>query len=323
MNKLIRKWGLGSGYEAVELYDRYLLDTSAILDIDGMPLHYRVTGSGPALVLIHGLGSCLHTWNKYHEYLSNDFKVISLDLPGLGLTGPPPSGDYSIEMYMQVFDRLLEEVGESKAHFAGNSLGGYMSWNYAARRPERVNKVVLMNAAGYGTDEREISDFGFKMAINPLTRDLTHKLTPRNLVRMSLENCVTDPSLVTEEKVELYHDHILRKGNRESFSVILKTHIVNGMDNTDVIKQVQAPTLILWGDEDALLNVEHAFRFQRAISDARMIIYPEKGHLPMLELPKRSAEDIRAFLLEAKAKQTAKKKKKKKKSKKAKTDKKA
>lgn len=288
--------GINPGIPVEQLRDKYLTPESEFLDIDGMELHYRKTGTGPALLLIHGIGSCLHTWSKWHEILSDDFTVISLDLPGFGLTGPPPSLDYSIEMYMRTFDKLLDHLGVKKILMAGNSLGGLMTWNYAFRRPERVKKIVLLNAAGFNIGHKELADFGFILSIHPLTRRMTHVLTPRSLVRQSLENAVHDASLITDAKVILYHDMILRKGNRESFSEVLENLIVNGKDNTRDISSIAIPTLIMWGDEDALINVSDALKFKQSIKDAELLIYEDIGHLPMLEIPERSAMDVKKFL---------------------------
>ena len=293
---LTHQLGLGTGIPVEELYDKYLTPESEILNIHGMPLHYRKTGSGPALLLIHGIGSCLHTWNKWHDILSDDFTVISLDLPGFGLTGPPPDKDFDVERYMETFDHLLNHLNIKKATIAGNSLGGYMAWNYAAKRPARVNKAVLLNAAGYNTSRRDLSDFGFLLSILPVTKELTHRFTPLNLVRQSLENAVADSSLITDAKVKLYHDHILREGNRESFSEVLSTLIVNEMDNNPEISTIDCPVLIMWGGKDALINVEDALKFDRALANSELIIYREIGHLPMLEIPERSAEDVRTFV---------------------------
>lgn len=295
LRKLKLRTGIGPGIPVEVLKSRYTTPESRFLNVQGMDVHYRVTGDGPALLLIHGIGSCLHTWSKWHDILSEDFTVISLDLPGFGLTGPHPSGDFSIQMYMKVFDHLLDHLGVKKACVAGNSLGGLMTWNYASRRPARVRRIALLNAAGFNVRKRDVSDVAFLMSIHPATRRVTHYFTPASMVRQSLENCVTDTALITDEKVRLYHEHILREGNRESFSRVLEGLIVNQRDNLPDIAAIQAPTLILWGDEDALINVNDAFRFHQAIRNSELIIYENIGHLPMLEIPEKSAADVRAF----------------------------
>jgi pimeloyl-ACP methyl ester carboxylesterase len=298
-NGLAGNLGLTTGLSPESLRDKYVLPGSGFAHIEGMEVHYRSTGSGPPLLLVHGIGSCLHTWTAWHDLLSEDFRVISFDLPGFGLTGPPPSGDHSMGMYMRVIDELLDHLGETTIHMSGNSLGGLMTWNYALYRPDRVSRIVLMNAAGFNYGWKELSNFGFILSVHPLTRSLTHYFTPKRLVRQSLEDCVVDTSVVTDKKVTLYHDMILRKGNRNSFSKVLESLIVHAKDPTDDVRKIEAPALIMWGDEDTIINVRDAMQFKRSIRHADVIIYEDIGHLPMLEIPERSAADVRDFLQRA------------------------
>lgn len=289
--------GFGRGIPAEALAPKYLTPESAFLDTGGMQVHYRTTGSGPSLLLLHGVASSLHTWSAWHTLLSEDFTVTSVDLPGFGLTGPHPDGDYSIAMYTRVFNALLDHLGVRQTHLAGNSFGGYLTWNYALEEPGRLQKIVLQDSAGFLTRYSEVSDPGFLLAAYPATRRLTWWITPRALIKDSLRNAVAPGFRITPEMTTRYHDLLLRQGNRKAFSQILNEHIVNGRDNTERIAQVSVPTLVQWGEEDALINIGHAFLFRRTIAGAKLVSYPGTGHLPMEEIPEQSAKDVREFLL--------------------------
>ena len=107
---LLELTGISNGIPVQQLYPTYKTPESDILEVEGMPLHYRVTGSGPDLLLVHGVTSSLHTWNGWHQALSKDFRVISFCVPSFGLTGPHPKNDYSLAMYMRVIDTLLNHL---------------------------------------------------------------------------------------------------------------------------------------------------------------------------------------------------------------------
>jgi len=285
-----------SGTPVDELIEEYTYPESEFLRYDGMPVHYRKTGKGPILLLLHGVASSLHTWEGWHNELSNDFTVISLDVPGFGLTGPNPNNDYSVKMYMSMLDALLDELHIDSCFMAGNSFGGYLTWNYALHNVSRVKKIVLINAAGFNAN-RKIENPGFKLAMNPLTKKISHRITPYFLVKRSVEDVYGDRTKVTEEIVDRYNDLLLRKGNREAFSEILN-NLHSGKVMPDLIGSITQPTLIMWGSHDRIIDPEDASRFQEAIKDSKLIMYPDVGHVPMEEIPVQTANDIRNFLLE-------------------------
>ena len=284
-----------SGTTVEDLLEKYTYPESEFLPFDGMNVHYRVTGDGPALILIHGVASSLQTWEGWHRELSDDFTVISFDVPGFGLTGPHPDNDYSVNMYMGLIDRLLDNLKVDSCYMAGNSFGGFLTWNYALHDPSRLKKIILIDAAGYNAN-REIENPGFRLAMNPWTKTITHRITPYFLVKKSVEDVYGDKSLVSDETVQRYYDLMLRKGNREAFSeILLNLHGDN--DNPDLIKNIKHPTFIMWGSNDRIIESEDAFRFRNAIKNSRIIVYPEVGHIPMEEIPEQTARDAREYLL--------------------------
>jgi len=194
-----------------------------------------------------------------------------------------------------LLDALLNKLDVDTCYMAGNSYGGYLTWNYALHDPERVKKIILIDAAGYNTN-REVKNPGFKLAINPLTKGISHRITPYFLVKKSVEDVYGDKSLVTDETVQRYYDLMLRKGNREAFSEIL-INLHSGKVNPDLIGNIKQPTFIMWGSDDRIIDSEDAFSFRNAIKNSRIIVYPDVGHIPMEEMPGISAADAKKFLI--------------------------
>lgn len=285
------------GLNQRKLYPNYKLDGSAILEIEGMPLHYRATGDpqAPAVVLIHGVLSSLHTWQAWQEQLSHEFYVISFDVPGFGLTGSHPKSDYSVDMYNRVITALLQHLNVKDCYLAGSSFGGLLSWEYALHAPQRVQKMILLDASGIHTSPKEVKNIGFKLFLNPFTAPLAHYFTPKAILHRLLKGVYGDVAKVSSELAERYWALLLRKGNRTAFSTILSKTILHGQSHTTALQQIQTPTLILWGDQDHLLPVRHAQEFHQLLPNSSLKIYKGVGHVPMEEIPQLSVKDAVDF----------------------------
>lgn len=201
---LVLAWAWEPDRSVESLTERYRVTGSQFLELDGMSAHVAVEGSGPALVLLHGTGASLHTWNGWAEALAGDFRIVRMDLPGFGLTGPHPAGDYSIGAYVRFVDAVTRRLGIDDFHLAGNSLGGRIAWNYAVAHPKRVNRLLLVDASGYPL--RRTPSLIFRLAALPAIGDALAKLTPRILYRRSLEEAYADDSLVDEALVDRYFE---------------------------------------------------------------------------------------------------------------------
>lgn len=283
-----------SGIDVEVLKEKYLYPESDFIAFEGMNIHYRKTGSGPTLFLMHGVSSSLHTWEVWQEKLSKDFTVITIDIPSFGLTGPNPQEDYSLEMYMRTIDHITSILGIDTMYIGGNSYGGYLSWNYAIHQPEKVKKVLLLDAAGY--EIKGFKDLGFKLMSNSYLGFVATRFTPKFVVIKSTKNVYGNPDLLTDEVATRYYDLLLRKGNRDGFVKILQDK--KDWKATEAnIKKVSQPTLIIWGSDDQLIPVADAFRFNKDIVGSEIKIYDGVGHVPMEEIPNESAELAREFLL--------------------------
>lgn len=274
-----------------ELAARYAPPPSRFVPLAGMQVHIREEGSGPPLLLLHGTGASLHTWDGWVQELKEDFRIIRIDLPGYGLTGPHPTHDYSAQAYTRLLTDLLDWLGIEKVHIAGNSLGGRIAWEFAATAPERVDRLILIDPSGYPTGKAPT--LAFRLGAMPVANLLLRHITPRQLFENSLKEVYADDSKVTEELVTRYYELFMRQGNREAFIARMRTGFAA---DTARIALVQAPTLVMWGEKDAWIPAEHASRFARDLPNATLQLYPDAGHVPMEEEPAATAADAWRFL---------------------------
>lgn len=269
---------------------------SQFIDVLGMSVHYRDEGSGPLLVLIHGTAASLHTWDGWVDALQDDFRIVRLDIPAFGLTGPDPTGDYSIDRYVEFLEAFASALNLESFALAGNSLGGEIAWRYALAHPQRVNRLVLVDAVGYARSEGQKENLAFKLARTSGFKTVMSKITPRFLYKQGLLEVYGDDSKVTEELVDRYFRLSLREGNRRAFAerVIAAQVPIKGD-----VRNITQPTLILWGADDLWIPLEHGRNFARDIDGSQLVVYPGVGHVPMEEIPEQSAADTRTFLLAA------------------------
>jgi pimeloyl-ACP methyl ester carboxylesterase len=273
-----------------ELLGKYARPPSKFMMLDDLSVHYRDTGSGDAILLLHGNSASLHTWDAWADHLDDEYRVIRLDLPGFGLTGSHPQGKYEVAYVVDFLQRFLAKLGVEKAHIAGNSHGGMLAWNYAVTFPDKVGKLGLLNAAGYPLKYMyfvfAVRDFTFFKLLYPL-------FTPRWGARLVVEATYGDKSKVTDDLANRYFDLHLRSGNRQAGIDMMPIY---KFKDPERIKLVKAPTLIMWGDKDIIIDVSNADLFAQDIEGSKMIIYKGVGHMPMEEIPDVSVADFKQFL---------------------------
>ncbi len=276
------------------LLPRYAAPDAQFLDVDGARLHVMDEGprDRPALLLIHGTGSSLHTWDGWVNTLEQRYRIIRFDLPGFGLTGPRDDDDYRISRYVETTVSLLDRLGVDQVAVAGNSLGGQVAWWLALEHPQRVSHLVLIDASGYITADgrtRTVRDAGRV----PIVKSLLRKVTPRGMVEQGLHDVYADDAKVTPPLVERHFQLLLRAGNRDAMVARLNAP---WEDREGDIPQISQPTLILWGAQDQWIPPAVGERFATDLSNSELIIYPDAGHVPMEELPEKTATDVLAFL---------------------------
>ena len=279
-----------------ELKVKYANAPSSFISIDGMDVHYRDEGNladTVPIVLIHGTGSSLHTFNEWSAVLKNEYRVIRMDLPAFGLTGPFPNRNYSIENYVDFVEHFLSSKGIKRCILGGNSLGGEIAWRFTVKNPEMVDKLILINAAGYPMESKSVP-VAFTLARTPILNKLLTFITPRSMVQASVENVYADKTKITESLVDRYFKLTLREGNRQA----LVDRMTLGKDTSSVhlIKNIQQPTLVLWGEQDLLIPTNIAQRFHDDLPNDSLVILKNVGHVPMEESPHESLATLLAFL---------------------------
>jgi pimeloyl-ACP methyl ester carboxylesterase len=274
-----------------ELKAKYTYADSKFMELDGLNVHYRVVGSGKPLVLLHGTASSLHTWEAFSDNLKDSFQLISLDLPAFGLTGGRADHNYSMEMYTAFLKKFTEKLNLTNFDLAGNSLGGRIAWEFAAAYPEQVRRLVLMDATGYPTGKPMPQVF--RLAQNPYISTILKKITPRFFIKKNLVEVYDNDELISDALVDRMWDLSLREGNRQAF---IDRSNLPLTPNTDKIKTINAPTLIIWGNTDEWVPVACAEKFHQDLKNNQLSILQKCGHLPMEERPLEAAGLVRAFL---------------------------
>lgn len=263
---------------------------------DGAIANYRERGpvNAPALLLLHGSNASLLTWEPWSKTLSDRFHVVSVDLPGHGLTGAVPGGDYSEEGMARFVLAFADKVGLKTFALAGNSMGGGVAARFAEEHPERVTKLILVDAAGMPFKQGSGTPLAFKLARIPVANQLLLHITPRSFVTEGMDKAIVHKEIVTDAMIDSYWDFARMEGTRAAtlkrFSGQWDTYV---RDHTAALKM---PVLILWGHDDALIPLDSAHDWQRVVPGSRLIVYPKTGHIPMEEVADRSAQDVRAFL---------------------------
>lgn len=258
----------------------------------GLRLRLRDTGprSAPALILLHGFGSSLDTWEPWAKVLSARYRVIRIDLPGFGLTGADPTGDYSDARTLAILAGLMDQLALSRATFIGNSLGGRFAWEFAARYPQRVEKLVLISPDGFASPGFEYG----KAPDVPLVMNLMPWVGPRSLIRANLAPAWAHPDALPDEVLERYRDMLLAPGVRQA--ILDRTHQTVLADPSARLRSITAPTLLLWGEQDGMIPVSNAQDYLRLMPHARRIVLPGMGHVPFEENPASALAPLEAFL---------------------------
>jgi pimeloyl-ACP methyl ester carboxylesterase len=281
---------------------KYANPTSKFVTLEnGVNVHYRDQGraDGPPLVLVHGFAANLDTWEPWVARLGDTYRVVSLDLPAHGLTVTPPGYMMSTAGQVEVIDQLTRKLGLTPFVLAGNSMGGGASWNFALSHPDRLRGLILVASVGprppevEGAPPREGPPAVFRVMANPVGRAALRSLNPRPLAEPGLKRAYIDESLVTPALVDRYVDLALAPGRRE---MILAGRQGRPSASPDAVKGVSTPTLVMHGEKDVVVPPEVGRRLAELIPGARLVIYPEAGHVPMEQIPDRSAADVRAFI---------------------------
>lgn len=280
-----------------QLVGRWAPEPSTFVELDGMQVHMRDTGprdDNLPIVLLHGMSSSLHTYEGWQTTLQQHHRVISMDLPGFGLTGPSPQGEYHIDAYTRFVLRLLDNLGVKRVILVGNALGGEVAWQTAVLAPDRVRKLVLIDADGYPQSSLSMP-IAFQISSMRGWRWFAERILPRAVIESSVRSVFGDPTKVTQERVQRYFELSLRVGNRRA--LFQRMDQAQWGANAHLIRRVQQPTLVLWGQKDGMVSPGNGPQFCRDIARCKLVTFDGLGHIPQEEDPQLTLNAARAFLL--------------------------
>jgi pimeloyl-ACP methyl ester carboxylesterase len=283
-------------YEALEA--KYTNASSRFIDLPGgFHVHYQEDGDSrlPTLLLLHGFGDSYTSWEGWVRQLNTRFHLLSLDFPGHGLTRAPAGYHLSGDGLADFVDAFATQLGLAKFAVAGNSMGGGVAWQAAVRHPQRINALILVDAAGFPNDKPPAAvPLAFKILKYPLGRALLRNIDNRPLISEGLKTDVYDKALITRAVVDRWADFQRAPGHR---AILMSVNWISfGSASPEFLRGINVPTLILHGENDVLVEPASAGKFAAAIPGAKVLMYPHVGHLPQIEIPQRSAADAAQFL---------------------------
>jgi pimeloyl-ACP methyl ester carboxylesterase len=292
------------------LATKYESAASRYVDLPGgIHMHYRDEGSldAPTLLLIHGFSASLHTWEPWVNALAtgedriNDYRIVSIDLPGHGLTRAPAGYQASIEAFRDVVAEFVRSQNLTDFALAGSSMGGNVAWEYALAHPEQVDALILVDSSGWPEVREDLAEEPaiFKLLRNPVLGPAMSQLDNTRLVREGLEASFIDRSLVTDAMVERYVEMSRAPGHRDILLQMTLGFRERNYATAERLAPLQMPVLILTGDQDRLVPPEHAQQFHDAITGSQLITFENVGHIPQEERPAESAMAVHEFLYAA------------------------
>ena len=289
---LLSLWLWTPDVPRARLEARYMDSPADLRSVGPWQLHVRQSGppDAPAMVLLHGFGSSLQTWDVWAKGLATTHRVVRIDLPGSGLSPPDPAHDYRDERSLAMLIALMDSLGLQRTSLVGHSMGGRIAWTFAAKFPERVDKLVLVAPDGFAS-------FGFeygKPMVVPATLGLMRHVLPKPLLRMNLKSAYARPEALSDAVTTRYHDLILAPGARQAMLDRLRQTVLQ--EPLPLLRQIKAPTLLVWGEADAMIPLSNAQDYLQALQSSRLVSWPQVGHLPQEEAAELSLKAVADFL---------------------------
>jgi pimeloyl-ACP methyl ester carboxylesterase len=276
-----------------EVEAKWATPPSQFVEIDGVRMHYRDEGEGPVVVLLHANYSSLFMWEPWVVALRERYRVIRLDLPAHGLTGPEPSGNYTLERIQQLFEKFVDEKGLERFTVVGTSIGGTVAMRYTADHPDRIERLVLISP---GSLEPRVR--GRTTPANvPKAADLLGYILPKSFTRFMLTNDYGDSERVTDAVVDEWYEMWMREGNRLAMLNLLRQYVSGGVE--DKIRAVSVPVLLIWGEKNKRVPLALAYETKDLLvnsPEVRLEVLPGIGHMLVQEAPEASSQLIRRYL---------------------------
>ncbi|UTW56756.1 alpha/beta fold hydrolase [Kordiimonas sp. SCSIO 12610] len=284
-----------------DLREKYAYGASTFVELpSGATAHFRDEGDKNAapIVLLHGSNSSLHTWEAWVSDLKADYRIITVDLPGHGLTGPTPAGMYGYKGMSNFVHEFVQTLGLQNFVLGGNSMGGGISLYFTQKYPEFVNSLILVDASGAKLPVKEEAKtdppLAFRLAGRWYTDWIIGNITPRSLSAEGLKKTFTNHAVIDDKMIDRYWELVRYPGNREATG---KRFAGYRADRTEIdLSTINVPSLIIWGEDDNLIPVEAGRVMDREIKNSELVVFKNAGHIPMEEIPEKTLEAVRTFL---------------------------
>ncbi len=294
-------WAWTPDAPRAELEARYAAPPSRFVEAGGQRWHVRDSGPAgapdaphaPAVLMLHGFGSSLHTWEAWAQGLQGTLRVVRVDLPGAGLTGPDAAGRYDDTHSVQQLLALMDALQLQRPSLVGHSMGGRLAWRLAADHPDRITRLVLVAPDGFASPG---FDYGKAPEVGPAVQ-LMRWVLPRAVLRAGLAPAYADPARLSEDTVTRYQQMLLAPGVRGALIDRMQQLVLQPPG--PLLARVQAPTLLVWGEKDAMIPAANAQDYLRALpaaTGARVLLLPGLGHVPQEEDPAAGLAAVQAFL---------------------------
>ncbi len=274
---------------------RYGAPESQFITIDGVRIHYRDEGprDGPPVLLLHAHWGSLIMWDDWANILKDKYRVIRFDMAGHGLTGIDPTGDYTLERGVALMEQFNEALGIERFDIVGTSLGGTHAIHYTVKHPSQINRLVLLNpgALNAGVRGRD-TPRGLPWWVSIMTY-----ITPQQLFQFMLEGGYGSANDVDETIVRRWHEMQMGEGHRPA-ELARTSQYISG-DIVSMIKSIQSPTLIMWGEDNPVVTVDQAYEFMDLLESApekQLAVFPGLGHMAVLEDPEVTSIAIKDYL---------------------------
>jgi pimeloyl-ACP methyl ester carboxylesterase len=278
---------------AATLENKYVNEASRFMNVAGVRVHYRDEGpkDGPAILLLHANFANLLGWEPWVEALEDKYRVIRFDFTSHGLTGPDPTGNYTMDRTLEITERFIDAMQLEQFTIAGTSMGGTVSLIYTSRHPERIKELILLSPGALeGREQKARGDV-------PDSAYVLKYIMPRAIPEFMLKTSVADPDNLDQALVDRWYDMWRREGQREAQLDRLRQYKVPALE--EIIQSITKPVLLLWGEENTTAKFEQSEEFKELLENASSIdfvSYPGVGHMAVQEAGAKIAVDVRAYL---------------------------
>ena len=274
------------------LLQSYARPGTSFVQVAGQPVFLQDTGprDAPTLVLLHGFGASLQTWDAWAAELDKDWRVVRMDVAAFGLTGAALNNDYSDAADVARLLALLDHLGLQRVALGGHSMGGRIAWNFAAAHPERISQLLLVSPDGF-PDPRSTNEHTYQ--VSPWLGLMKYSL-PAWALKLGVAPAYGDEKLLTADTMRRYQDMMRAPGVRAALMERMRQS--RNSDPVPRLQTLKMPVLLVWGEKDAFIPISNAQDYLQAIPHATLATIPQAGHVVHEEAPLPSVQAVQAFL---------------------------